>query len=270
MPTDTYALFEKKMSGSALKWIYILFMNLITIPLILFWTLSGIALFPFAFVFMKYIMGDSTGTVTRRCIWIYGRVWQVILCFFVSFKKTDLEKNKFNKPGIIVVNHRSFFDTFCMNMLPVSNVCFAVRAWPFKIFIYSLFMRLAEYLNIESTPWDEIRNLTGKMLKNGNSILFFPEGHRSKDGELTRFYSGAFKLALEFNVPIIPVCLTGTGTLLPPGRFFLAPSQIVMTALDPVCPNRFHGNLVHIELKKHVKNMIENHLREMEDIDLKS
>ena len=263
-------LSKQKTTGILLKGLYLLLMNVITIPLILLWTITGILLFPLAFIFMKYIMGNSTGRITRTCIWIYGRVWQCILCFFVSFKKTGMEPEKFKTPGIIVVNHRSFFDTYCMNMLPVSNICFAVRAWPFKIFIYSFFMRLAEYLNIETTPWDRTMEITKELLKNGSSILFFPEGHRSRDGDLTRFYSGAFKLALEFNVPIIPVCLTGTETLLPPGRLWLAPSKIIIKVLAPVYPDTFHGDMPHIAFNKHVRNLIKTNLKEMENIDGKS
>lgn len=263
-------LSKQKTTGILLKWLYLFLMNAITIPLVLLWTITGICLFPLAFIFMKYIMGNSTGRITRRCIWIYGRVWQCIFCFFVSFKKTGMEPEKFKTPGIIVVNHRSFFDTYCMNMLPVSNICFAVRAWPFKIFIYSFFMRLAEYLNIEHTPWDRTMELTKELLKNGSSILFFPEGHRSRDGYLTRFYSGAFKLALEFNVPIIPVCLTGTETLLPPGRLWLAPSKIIIKVLDPVYPDIFHGDMPHIAFNKHVRTLIKTNLKEMENIDGKS
>ena len=56
-----------------------------------------------------------------------------------------------------MVNHRSFFDTYCMNMLPVWDVCFAVRDWPFKIPVYSFFMGVARYLNIEKIPLAEER-----------------------------------------------------------------------------------------------------------------
>jgi len=182
-----------------------------------------IAVFPMVYLYMKIVTRKDVGTIIRKCVWIYGRVWQFLLYFFVSFQGTGLGKEKFDQPSIIVVNHRSFFDTYCMNMFPVFNIYFAIRAWPFKIFLFSLFMKFAQYLNIESTPWDEIRISAGRIFKNGGSILFFPEGHRSKDAKLTRFYSGAFKLACEFNVPVIPICLTGTGTLLPPKRLTLAP-----------------------------------------------
>jgi len=210
-----------------------------------------------------------TGPITRHCIWIYGKGWQVIVSLFVSFEKSGLDPESFATPGIIVVNHRSFFDTYCMNMLPKSDICFAVRAWPFKIPVYSLFMGLARYLDLETNPWPTTMALAKKRLAQGSFLLFFPEGHRSRDCTLTRFHSGAFKLACECNVPVIPVCLTGTGTLLPPKRLWLAPSKIVLKGLPPVHPHRFPGETGHIALGKEVKTLMAKTLETMEDVDLK-
>jgi 1-acyl-sn-glycerol-3-phosphate acyltransferase len=55
------------------------------------------------------------------------------------------------------------------------------------------------------------------VLKEGNSMLFFPEGGRSKDGMLKSFKMGAFSVAKENGVDIVPITLLGTGTLLPKG-----------------------------------------------------
>ena len=269
MPKDIYDFFEKNIAGKKFESAYIVLVNLISIPLMFFWTILGVLLYPLTFLFLKYIFKKNRGEITRFCVWVYGRIWQLILSFFVSFKKEGLTKEIFSKPSIIVVNHRSFFDTYCMNMFPVFNICFAVRAWPFRIILYKQFMRWAEYLNIESTSIDKVRDLSENLIKNGNSLLFFPEGHRSKDCKLTRFYSGAFKLAVELDVPIIPICLTGTGKLFPPGRLWLKPSRIVMNGLEPIDPKQFHGEMAHIELKRYTKNLIEKKLQEMEDIDLK-
>ncbi|MBF0201188.1 MAG: 1-acyl-sn-glycerol-3-phosphate acyltransferase [Desulfamplus sp.] len=235
------------------KGIITVLMNLVTVPLIIIWTLLGVVIFPFGFLFMRLILKNSTAAATRRCIWIYGRVWQRITGLFVSFIPPEINGRPFDTPGIIVVNHRSFFDTYCMNMLPVSDVCFAVRAWPFKIPLYNIFMKLAGYINIERDSWEKALSISTENLKNGSFILFFPEGHRNCDGQMLRFYSGAFKMAIENHVPVIPICLTGTESLLPPGRWFLKPAKIRMQILEPVFPDDFQGETAHIMLKKDVK-----------------
>jgi len=240
-------------------------MNLIAVPLIIGWTVIGMILFPLAFMFMKFIQGHTTSFITRKCIWIYGRVWQFILSPFCDFSLQRIKGQPFKKPSIIVVNHRSFFDTYCMNMMPICDVCFAVRAWPFKIPLYNIFMNLAGYLNIETFSWKKALQISQKNFKGNSFILFFPEGHRSKDGCMTRFYSGAFKMAIENDVPVIPICLTGTQVLFPPNRYYLAPAKIKMKILDPVSPDQFEGDMKHVAFKKHVKNLMAQSIKQMDE-----
>ena len=258
-------LLENRINKKGLKYTHILLMNVIAIPLIIGWTVIGMVLFPLAFIFMKFIQGYATSFITRKCIWIYGRVWQFILNPFCAFTVQKIQGRPFKNPGIIVVNHRSFFDAYCMNMMPISDVCFAVRAWPFKIPCYNIFMKLAGYLNIEAFFWKKTIEISQKNFKNNSFILFFPEGHRSKDNRLTHFYSGAFKLAIEHNVPVIPICLTGTQVLLPPNRYYLAPAKIKMKILDPVFPDQFEGDMKHVAFKKHVKDLMAHSIKQMDE-----
>ena len=55
-----------------------------------------------------------------------------------------------------------------------------------------------------------------------------PEAHRSRNGKLGRFYSGAFKVAVETGVPVVPLCITGTDEMLPPGRWWLRPARVCL------------------------------------------
>ena len=256
----TYKL-QKKV-GAAL---FIFMMNLILLPLLVGWTFLGACLFPLAILYMKFVQGSSTRYLTRKCIWIYGRVWQFLTGFFVIFDPPRFHPDQFKSPGIIVVNHRSFLDTFCMNMLPVSHLCFAVKNWPFKIPLYNLFMNLAGYLNVEKFPWEKSVSISKQTFEDAGFVLFFPEGHRNKAEGLAHFYSGAFKLAAETNNPVIPICLTGTQDLLPKGRYYMTPARIKMEVLDPIFPDQFQGKMKHQKLKKFVKQQMEEHLTKMDD-----
>lgn len=258
------SLYETDMDNRPAKGVATGLMNLVVVPLLLIWTIAGVVIFPLGFLYMRLILKDSTPLATRRCIWIYGRVWQRITGLFVCFTRPEIKGEPFDTPGIIVVNHRSFLDTYCMNMLPVNDVCFAVRAWPFQIPLYNIFMKLAGYINIESDSWEKALSVSRQNLKNGSFILFFPEGHRNCDKQMIRFYSGAFKMAIENHVPVIPICLTGTQNLLPPGRYFLKPAKIKMEILEPVFPEGFQGETGHLLLKKHVKAKMAECLTKME------
>lgn len=245
---------------------HLLVMNLFLASAIILWTLSGLLLFPGAYLAMRTIGRRSTRQITRWCIWVYGRVWQFFTRAFVTFERARYRPSHFTVPGIIVVNHRSFFDTYCMNMLPVWDVCFAVRDWPFRIPVYNLFMEKAGYMNIEKFSWDKSLHRSKQTLNCGGFVLFFPEGHRNSSGRMTRFHSGAFKMAVETGAPVIPVCLTGTQDLLPRERWHMAPARVKMKVLDPIFPETFQGEMKHQAMKKKVKQLMAHELSIMDGI----
>ncbi|MEA2059566.1 MAG: lysophospholipid acyltransferase family protein [Thermodesulfobacteriota bacterium] len=259
-----YAFYTERLQRSKRGALFLMTMNFFLITAIVFWTFAGLLLFPLAFIFLKFAAGKSTQWITRWCIWIYGRVWQFFTSLFVTFGPALYRPDQFTVPGIIVANHRSFFDTYCMNMLPVYDVCFVVRDWPFKIPVYNIFMYMAAYMNIEKFSWEKCIERSRQTLARGGFVLFFPEGHRSRTWRMTRFYSGAFKMAVETGAPIIPICLTGTEDLLPPGRKYMAPARIKMKVLKPVNPKDFQGKMKQQQMKKKVKQLMSEELVAME------
>jgi 1-acyl-sn-glycerol-3-phosphate acyltransferase len=74
-------------------------------------------------------------------------------------------------------------------------------------------------------------------LEAGSSIMMFPEGTRSKSGELQRFKTGAFELALATGVPVVPIVISGTHNALPKHGFVLqGRHEIGVAVLQPVPP----------------------------------
>jgi 1-acyl-sn-glycerol-3-phosphate acyltransferase len=241
----------------------IVIMNLTVYPLILIWTGFGILVFPFVFTLYKLFTSLKPDQIMRKLVWLYGRGWMMVVSPFVRFQTEDVNLEHVKPPCVFVVNHLSFFDTYCMAMLPQFDISFAVRAWPFRMFWYAPFMQLARYIDVESAGWEYVAEAGKQILDEGSAVLFFPEGHRSKDGELQRFFSGAFQLAIESGAVIIPLCLTGSGDLLPPGRWWLKPARIKMRALPAVDPAEFQGESAHTRMRLHVKDMMKKNLRRM-------
>ena len=211
-----------------------LLMNLVVYPAIVLWTLFGILAFIPVYIVIKLARGWSTGRITRLIIWLYGRGWMVIMSPFVRFRSEGMENLPESGPCVLVVNHQSFFDTYCMAMLPIHDIVFAVRSWPFRMIWYRRFMVMAEYLNVEDHSWDQTREASKEIFSRNGFVLFFPEGHRSRDGQLQRFYNGAFWLAAGEEVPLVPLCINGTDRLLPPKRFWLQPAEVVLRALPAI------------------------------------
>jgi len=238
-------------------------MNFTVFPMLLMWTSIAIICAPFIFWIWKMITCWNTDRIIRHFVWLYGRGWLAIMAPFVRFKRLGFKTGKIKLPCILVVNHVSFFDTYCMTLLPFSNVAFAVRAWPFKLFWYAPFMHLARYLNVENMGWQKISQTTADIISKGGALLFFPEGHRSRDGQLQRFYSGAFKLAIQTGAKVVPLCLIGTDELLPPERWWLKPARVTLKALEPVDPKDFSGPSAHCRMRKAVRDMMSASLRQM-------
>lgn len=251
--------------GGVSAWLAALLMNLTVYPLLVLWTLLGLATLPLTLPLTRLVTGWSTERGMRFIIWVYGQGWLLIMRPFVSFEREGLDPAKLRAPAILVVNHLSFFDTYCMALLPCFDVNFAVRSWPFRMIFYGFIMRRAGYLDVESMNWREALAAGQGVLAQPALQLFFPEGHRSRDGRLQRFYSGAFRLATETGTKVIPLCLTGTDTLLPPGRFWLRPARVRLQALDPVDPADFPGENGHVAMRKAVKERMRRHLEGMEE-----
>ncbi|TKJ35526.1 MAG: 1-acyl-sn-glycerol-3-phosphate acyltransferase [Planctomycetes bacterium B3_Pla] len=244
--------------------IVVVLMNLWVYPLLIIWTLIGsLITFP-ALLVWQLITGWPRAKVMRLFIWIYGRGCILIFRPFVRLECKDMRLENLPRPGIIIMNHNSFFDTYMLSMLPCYDAHVCLRSWPFKMFWYSLFMRMAEYLDLESSPWEEILTDAERVTRGGRYLIIFPEGHRSRTGKPGRFHSGAFKLAVQLKVPILPLCTTGTQTLLPPKRWWIKPARIKMQMLEPVLPDPYHGETAHIEMRKHVQKQMIDAIEQLE------
>ena len=151
-------------------------MTLVGYPLTALWTFLGIALFPVLFLAWKLVTRWPAGRIMRHFIWLYGRGWVALNAPFVRFRREGLEHLRLARPSILVVNHLSFFDTYCMALLPFYDVTFAVRAWPFRISFYGFFMRLAGYLDVETFSWDEVLQGWRADVGSWRTSSFFPRG----------------------------------------------------------------------------------------------
>lgn len=254
------------MKTGLIHWVRVVVMNLTIMPAMLLMTTVCILGFPFVFLSFRVRTNWNNALIMRRFVWIYGRIWQWMISPFVKMDLSEFDR-RIPMPSVIVVNHLSFFDTFFMNRLPISNICFAVRAWPFKMPFYGPFMRLAKYLDVESMSWESVMARGKEVVERNGSILFFPEGHRSRDGKLKKFYSGAFKMAVETGLPLVPICITGTDRFFPPSRGWFEPCTVKMRILAPVRPETFNSHLPHCEMKRKVHALMSDNIQSMNHQD---
>jgi len=114
----------------------------------------------------------------------------------------------------------------------------------FRIPFLGWCMHLAKHIKLVRGSSSSILHVyrnAGTWLKDEMSILFFPEGIRSKTGELAEFHSGAFKLAIKKGVAILPIAINGTANAIPKGKLILPPdASLSMTVLPAIETEGLH------------------------------
>ncbi len=123
--------------------------------------------------------------------------------------------------AVIVANHESMSDIIAMYLLR-TNFKWLAKEELFRVPFFGWSMSLCGYIPLKRGSIRSARESfekAKKYIKKGVSILIFPEGTRSLDGELATFKGGAFKLAIQEKVAIIPVVTTGTRHIIQKGSW---------------------------------------------------
>ena len=140
------------------------------------------------------------------------------------------------RPYVVVSNHESFVDILLISHLPTE------MKWMSKIEILRIplvgwMMRLVRDIPLtrgDSTSAAAALDASRDRLDSNVSVMIFPEGTRSKTGELREFKSGAFRLAIEAQVPILPLAVYGTRDALRKHDWRLGYAEAEVRVLDPV------------------------------------
>ncbi len=96
-------------------------------------------------------------------------------------------------------------------------------------------------------------------IKNGDSVLLFPEGTRTNDGKLQPFKRGAFNIATKAGVPIVPVVINGSYTVMSRNTFKITPGTITLTIEQSIIPPEESGKSSELEVMELVHQAIEEH-----------
>jgi 1-acyl-sn-glycerol-3-phosphate acyltransferase len=141
-----------------------------------------------------------------------------------------------SRPHVFVANHSSFTDIFLVVRLPWEMKWLSKKSI-FSIPLLGWQMRAAGDVPIVRGDRASAREAMEKMrrhLENGVSVILFPEGTRSADGTLGEFRDGAFRLAIEAGVDVVPLAIVGATHALPKRSFVFRPSTATLHVLPPV------------------------------------
>lgn len=163
-----------------------------------------------------------------------------------------------NTPCIIAPSHQSMLDGFLIEATLPYSVLKRTFFLAFELVFGTEFLKpIAD--NGQTILINQDKNLlealqkTAQPLREKANIVIFPEGARTRDGNLLEFRPFFAILAKEFNVPVVPVCIRGSYEALPPGRRFFRPKKIRVHYLEPISPE----GLSIEEIVKRTKEAIE-------------
>jgi 1-acyl-sn-glycerol-3-phosphate acyltransferase len=222
---------------------------------ILFWIYFALTLaivFPFALVLWLLTFWDSQRNISHR----FSAAWSKLYSGFNpywSITVSNRDKVDRHKTYVIVANHNSFIDILVLYRSGL-DFKWVAKDVLFKAPFLGWNMQLSGYIKIKRGDEKSRKILFDtckKWISKKVSVLFFPEGTRSKDGLLQNFKPGAFILAVEMNTPILPLLITGTRDALPArSMIFSHKANMNLKFLDEIHPQDISESDPNVKVAK--------------------
>jgi 1-acyl-sn-glycerol-3-phosphate acyltransferase len=140
------------------------------------------------------------------------------------------------RPYVVVANHESYADIFLISSFPW-EMKWLSKDTVFKIPLMGWMMRMAGDIKLVRGSRDSAAGAIiacRDRLAKRVSVMIFPEGTRSKTWEMLPFKDGAFRLAIEAGVPILPIAVAGTRYAMAKGTFRFLRARAIAQALEPI------------------------------------
>ncbi|HEU4630527.1 MAG TPA: lysophospholipid acyltransferase family protein [Gemmatimonadaceae bacterium] len=170
--------------------------------------------------------------------WVFRKlaVVQVALNPFWRFRTEGARVRDPRHPYVAVANHESYADIFLISHLPW-DMKWLSKDTIFKIPVFGWMMTMAGDVRLvrgnRSSAADALAACRDRLAKRV-SVMIFPEGTRSRGDDLLPFKDGAFRLAVEMGVPILPIAVAGTRHAMAKGSFRFRRAEARCVVLEPV------------------------------------
>ncbi len=189
-----------------------------------------------------------------------ANLWAKILLLISNTKVEVIGKENIlqGKPQIFMANHQSDFDILIVLGHVPGQFRWIAKKELFNIPIFGAAMKTAGYIEIDRNNHERAMQSMDEAalrIREGKSVMTFPEGTRSRDGEIKSFKQGTFHLAIKSGVPIIPVSIIGSGQIMPKRSLKITPGKVKLVIGKPVEVKNYTTENRH-ELINDVRNII--------------
>lgn len=161
---------------------------------------------------------------------------------YMTPMRVEIQGAEHIEPGqsyVVVANHQSQYDIPLIYGFCGLDLRWVIKAEVGKLPFIAQGCRAIGHIFIDRRNPDQARaaiNQAVAKLPEGTGVLFFPEGTRSRSGELMKFRKGAFRVAVDRQLPVLPMTVVGTRELLPAGSFRIRPGTARLVVHPPIRP----------------------------------
>jgi 1-acyl-sn-glycerol-3-phosphate acyltransferase len=221
---------------------------------ILIWVVVVIIIFGTAAIVVSFF--DKKGNLPH----IVARAWGQSIVFASRIHVTVKGFSNIDpdKPYIFMPNHMSNGDIPVILAYLKVQFRWLAKAELFRIPLLGFAMKRAGYISIDrSNRKSAFESLAraAQIIRNGRSVLIFPEGTRSRDQYIKAFKKGGFVLAVESGVPIVPVVIHGTWRIMSKNGLMIRPGKVTLEILEPI-ETRDYSRGTKDELLERVRGVI--------------
>ncbi|HVI47607.1 MAG TPA: 1-acyl-sn-glycerol-3-phosphate acyltransferase [Chitinophaga sp.] len=212
------------------------------------WTLKGWTLSVFSFTyfttgcflltFLGWILIRLNPFDKEKGKLLYHRIlskytWSVLYIMGnVKKRIVNPDNEQLKRPAVIISNHQSFLDILVSTMLH-PKVILLTNQWVWRSPVFGSVVRLADYYPVAEGAEGAIDKLRARV-EEGYSIVVYPEGTRSPDPVIKRFHKGAFYIAEQLNLDVLPIVIHGTAYTMTKGDFLLKDGLVTVKYLPRI------------------------------------
>jgi len=176
---------------------------------------------------------DSSGDVSHQCARTWS--WLILKTSGVRVRVDGLERLDPASSYVFAANHQSLYDIPIVFASLPFQVRIIAKASLGKIpFLGWHLLRAGHVLVDRSNPGAGVVKRMSRLVSQGHSLIVFPEGTRSADGTVGRFKGGSFVIALQSKMPVVPITISGSRSVMTKGQLTVRPGDVSLTVHEPI------------------------------------